>query len=61
MIHKYCFRVLLKNKKLILSNEHMEYSWLNHEEAINCLKYDSNKTELLELKERINSGTIPIT
>jgi len=61
VIPEYCFGVLLKDKKLSLSSEHSEYSWLIYEEAINCLKYDSNKTALWELKERINDGSISIT
>ena len=61
VIPEYCFGVLLKNEKLILSSEHSEYFWLNYEKAINCLKYDSNKTALWELKERIDDGSISIT
>jgi len=60
VVPEYCFGVLLKDENLILSSEHLEYCWLNYEDAINCLKYDSNKTALWELKEKINDGIISI-
>lgn len=36
-----------------LSSEHTDYKWMLYDEAINCLKYDSNKTALWELNERL--------
>lgn len=37
-----------------LSSEHNEYKWLSYDEAIKYLKYDSNKTALWELNERLS-------
>ncbi|HOC52921.1 MAG TPA: DNA mismatch repair protein MutT [Caldisericia bacterium] len=61
VIPEYCFAVLLKDEKLIISKEDLEYCWLNYKEAMNCLKYDSNKTALRELKEKINDGVISVS
>lgn len=61
VIPEYCFAVLLKDEKLIISKEDLEYCWLNYKEAMNCLKYDSNKTALWELKEKINDGVISVS
>ncbi len=37
-----------------LSSEHKDYKWVSYDEAIKFLKYDSNKTALWELNERLN-------
>lgn len=60
VIPEYCFGVLIENKALLSSGEHSEYSWVSYEEAMNCLRYDSNKTALWELKERIRDGDIAV-
>ena len=39
-----------------LSSEHKDYKWVSYEEAIKFLKYDSNKTALWELNERLKKG-----
>ena len=36
-----------------LSSEHKEYKWVEYDEALKKLKYDSNKTALWELNERL--------
>jgi hypothetical protein len=48
------FAVEVHSMKVSLSREHDNYSWLTYEEAIKLLKWDSNKTALWELKEKIN-------
>lgn len=53
VIPEYCFAVEVKNKKLFLSDEHIEYQWSGFEEAFNLLKYDGNKTALWELNQRL--------
>jgi len=60
VIPEYCFGVLMKDKVLIGSGEHSEYSWVSYEEAMNCLRYESNKTALWELRERIRDGSIAV-
>jgi dihydroneopterin triphosphate diphosphatase len=38
---------------MILSREHVEYRWLLYEEAAQLLRWDSNRTALWELNERL--------
>lgn len=58
VIPEYCFGVLIESKALPRSGEHSEYSWMSYEEATDRLRYDSNKTALWELRERIRDGSI---
>jgi dATP pyrophosphohydrolase len=60
VIPEYCFGVLIENKALLRSREHTEYLWVSYEEAMNRLSYDSNKTALWELRERIRDGDIMV-
>jgi hypothetical protein len=41
-----------------LSHEHSECAWLPGEEAKKVLQYDSNRTALWELQERIAAGKL---
>ena len=41
------------NNQIKLSNEHETMQWCNYEEAMSKLEYDSNKTALWELNERL--------
>ncbi|HEC78357.1 MAG TPA: NUDIX domain-containing protein [candidate division WOR-3 bacterium] len=60
VIPEYSFGVLMEDKSLRCSQEHSGYSWVSYEEAMNRLRYDSNKTALWELKERIEDRSIVI-
>ncbi|PEJ54384.1 NUDIX pyrophosphatase [Bacillus sp. AFS002410] len=53
VITEFSFGVELFTKDLILSKEHSLFKWLSYEEAIACLKWDSNKTALWELNQRL--------
>lgn len=54
IVTEYSFAYELKEKDEIkLSEEHSGCQWVKYDEAINMLKYDSNKTALWELRERI--------
>lgn len=53
VIPEYCFGVEVKNKQINLSKEHVEYKWVDYEEAIKILKWDSNKNALWELNQRL--------
>ena len=53
VIPQYCFGVLVKDKKIVLSHEHTEYRWLKYQDAYDLLKYDDNKTALWELDRKI--------
>ena len=50
---EYAFCVNIKDKEIILSDEHEEYQWLEYEEARKLLKYDSNKSALWELDVKL--------
>ena len=56
VVPEYSFAVNITNKKIILSDEHKMMQWMNYNEAISKLKYDSNKTALWELNERMKRG-----
>lgn len=53
IVKEYCFGVNAENQEIKLSGEHSEYKWLNYEEARKLLKWDSDKTALWELNERL--------
>lgn len=50
---EYSFAVNIYDKKIKISEEHSEYKWTSYDEARNLLKYDSNKSALWELNEKI--------
>ena len=50
---EYCFGVCVKDDNIILSNEHLEYKWVEYEEAFKLFKWDSNRNALWELNERL--------
>lgn len=53
VVPEYTFAVDIKNFEIKLSSEHKEYKWVEYGEAMEKLKYDSNKTALWELNERL--------
>jgi dATP pyrophosphohydrolase len=53
VIPEYCFAVEMKNAELIISQEHDGWGWCQYEQAIEILTWDSNKTALWELNERL--------
>lgn len=55
IVTEYSFGVEVKNQKLNISTEHSEYGWFNYGEAMEILRWDSNRTALWELNERIKS------
>lgn len=58
VIPEYTFAVSIANTSLQLSQEHTEYIWLPYLEAQKILQYDSNKTALWELNQRIELGLL---
>lgn len=52
---EYSFGVLCDGD-IFLSDEHSKYKWVSYSDAVSCLKYDSNKTALWELNERLNKN-----
>ncbi len=55
VVPEYSFAVEIKDKDLALSSEHTELQWLKYRDASEKLTYDSNKTALWELNERIKT------
>lgn len=55
VIPEYSFGVECSGD-IVLSFEHKDYKWMSYDEAIKCLKYDSNKTALWELNERLKKS-----
>ena len=58
VIPEYSFAVMLDSISLILSHEHTEYEWVDYETAMKRLRYDSNKTALWELDNKIKLGIL---
>lgn len=50
---EYGFSVDISNQEISLSNEHEEYRWVNYNQAQELLKYDSNRSALWELNEKL--------
>jgi dihydroneopterin triphosphate diphosphatase len=60
VIEEHWFAVDCSDIGITLSPEHSEYRWVNYETALKMLKWDSNKTALWELNQRlIDNKMIP--
>lgn len=53
VIPEYTFAINATNKKVKISNEHKKIEWLRYENAMKKLEFDSNKTALWELNEKL--------
>ena len=53
VIPQYCFGVLVNDRRIVLSHEHIEYRWLQYHDALNLLRFDDNKTALWELDRKL--------
>ncbi len=53
VVPEYSFAVNIGNRQIKLSSEHENMQWCNYEEAMSKLEYDSNKTALWELNEKL--------
>ena len=56
VINEHCFAVDCTGIEITLSPEHSEYRWVDYETARESLKWDSNKTALWELNQRLNDN-----
>lgn len=54
VITEYCFGAEILGGDIVLSPEHSEYGWVSYEQAQQLLRYDSNKTALWELNNRLS-------
>lgn len=53
VIPQHCFAIDASTNDISLSHEHTEFRWVPYEEARALLKWDSNRTALWELNERL--------
>lgn len=53
VIPEYSFAVDVQDAELLLSREHSTLRWVPYGQACNLLKWDSNRTALWELRERL--------
>lgn len=53
VIPEYSFGAEVKSEAVKISDEHISFEWVSYDEAINQLKWDSNKTALYELNCRL--------
>lgn len=60
VVCEHTFAVNIKDSEIVISDEHKGYKWLKYEEAMEKLKFDSNKNALWELNEKLKNGTIQI-
>lgn len=55
VITEFCFAVNVGDRALALSGEHTELQWVSYQKAAGLLKWDSNRTALWELNERLKA------
>lgn len=58
VIPEYAFGVEVADQEITLSGEHSSYKGVSYDEPIEALKWDSNKTALWELNERLKKRTV---
>ena len=58
VVPEYSFAVDATGEQLVLSHEHDKVSWLSFEEAMRLLTWDSNRTALWELNERLKARQV---
>jgi len=56
VIPQYCFAVDIKAHEIVLNEEHDQLKWMDYEGTSNLLDFDSNKTALWELSERLKNN-----
>jgi dATP pyrophosphohydrolase len=53
IIPQYTFGVQVKDRRIVLSDEHTEYGWFKYKDAYDLLLYDIAKTVLWELDRKV--------
>ena len=61
VIPEYSFGVEVSSKNIHLHNEHIRHEWVTYEEAMDKLKWDSNRTALWELNHRLTENKLKNT
>ncbi|MGH6958729.1 MAG: hypothetical protein ACREEW_18860 [Caulobacteraceae bacterium] len=56
LVHKHAFGVAVAEvDRVVLSDEHTDWRWLDFEAASQLTRYDSDRTALWELNERLSA------
>lgn len=58
VIPEYSFAVRVKSKEIHLKDEHSKFEWLNFDEAMGRLEWDSNRSALWELNHRLTKNKL---
>jgi dATP pyrophosphohydrolase len=53
VIPEYAFGVQANNRRIILSEEHIEYKWLEYEQAYDMVRYEGDRIALWELDRKL--------
>jgi dihydroneopterin triphosphate diphosphatase len=56
VVPEHAFGVEVQEHPIRLSTEHLEFAWLEYGEAMERLRFDSNRNALWELAERLSPG-----
>ena len=59
VVPEHSFAADVTDRKITLSHEHTEIQWLDAKKATAILRFDSNRTALGELDERLSAGDLP--
>lgn len=54
VIPEYSFGVELHEQDFLLSTEHCQYKWVDYDNALKMLRWDSNKNAIWELNKRVS-------
>lgn len=55
--YSYAIEIKEEDGNIQILDEHKEYKWVEYDEALEKLKYDSNKKALWELNQKVNKRT----
>ncbi len=58
VVPEYSFAVDVSRVRVHLGHEHDSVQWLPYEEASDLFTFDSNRTALWEIDQRIKDGTL---
>ena len=53
VVHEFAFSVDATDHDIQLSDEHTEFRWVDHDQALSLLKHQSNQNALVELNLRL--------
>ncbi|WP_416976899.1 NUDIX hydrolase [Streptomyces sp. T028] len=60
VVPEYSFAIDLTSVGIKISDEHTDVQWLDYDAAVEALRFDSNRTALGELHERLLADDLPL-